>query len=253
VQEFEYEHSPERAFEEARLIIATTLGDAITHELNEQLSLQSAQGIEPETNGMSVTVMRMAAKRSTEWVAAAGHMFVLKFSVAAIKPKTEERPTGSDIAIFFEVLPRQNIFSPIVSKTLLIQAKVGKISLEGEISVSDRNLPGQLRQIQRVSPNDGFLLVYTSEGAYCIGISEALNSLNGNTVRTKRFSPAGSMLSEVVMCNAGNERSISPARLNPARDIQGNLLIEDAARKLAIAAGTFPVEEAISVSITVSS
>lgn len=253
MQEFEFEHTPERAFEEARGAIATELGNAITRDLNEQLVLQSARGLEPETNGMSMTVMRLAGNRTSQMIAAAGHTFVLKLSVAAMKPKTEEKPTGSDIAIFFEVLPGHGAFPPIVSKTLLIQAKVGKFTLTGELSASDSHLPGQLRQIQRISPNDGFLLVYTREGAYCIGISEALRSLKGNTVRTTRYSPAGSMLTQMVICNAGNERSIAPTRLNTRRDPLGNLILEDATQRLAGVARALPVGEAISISLTVNS
>lgn len=249
--EFEYESDPERAFEDARVTIATDLGRAITEGLNEQLNEQGAKGLEPETNGMSVLIIRKAGKDSSNEVLIAGHVFTVKISVAAMNPKTQEGPTGADIAIFLEVLPHEGSVNPMVSKTLLIQAKVGSLNAKGELSASDRHLPGQIAQIQRVSPNDEFLLVYTRAGAYCIEIAEAARSLNGNTVRTKRFQDAGNMLYQMVICTAGNEPSIAPAALNPSRDVGGNIQVRDAAQRLADVARIHPVAEAISFTFAV--
>lgn len=249
--EFEQNHEPERAFNEARISIAMGLGLLITQGLNEQLDEQAAKGLEPETNGMSVLIMRTAGKDSSREVLAAGHAFELKIAIAALNPKTQEGPTGADIAIFLEVLPQVGASIPILSKTLLIQAKVGKLNAKGELSASDRHLPGQIAQIQRVSPNDGFLLVYTSQGAFCIEIAEAARRLNGNTVRTMHFSDAGEMLYRMVICTSGNEPSIAPSALSPRRDALGNIHVADAAQRLANVARILPVKEVISITFTV--
>ncbi|MCS0591349.1 hypothetical protein ACFQ09_11435 [Massilia norwichensis] len=250
--EFEQENEPERAFEEARVGIAMGLRRLVTQGLNEQLDEQAAKGLEPETNGMSVLIMRTAGKNSSRAVLAAGHVFEFKVAVAAMNPKTQEGPTGADIAIFLEVLPQSGAYIPILSKTLLIQAKVGKLNAKGELSASDQHLPGQIAQIQRVSPNDGFLLVYTDQGAYCIEIAEATRRLNGNTVRTTHFSDAGEMLYRMVICTSGNEPSIAPSALGPRRDTLGSIEVADAAQRLANVARIRPVEEAIGITLTVA-
>lgn len=248
--EYEYESKkdPQGEFSEVRKNIASDLRDAITDGLNKRIKKQSPDGIEPEMNGMSALIIDMAGQDSTQKVKINDHVFTVHISVAPLKPKTQEGPTGSDIAVFLEVRGRNGDRKAFVSKTLLIQAKVGRVNKDKSISAGDKHLPMQIKQIQRISPDDGFLLIYTDRGAYCVSISEASNCLKGKTVRTKNYSNAGDMIYQMVMCTAGNARHISPTILQPARDGNGNILVMDAADKLANKAATAAFDEAISIS-----
>jgi hypothetical protein len=247
--EFEYEYSPEREFEKLRQPLATQIGASVTAALNDQLNEQLADGVEPETNGITTAMIRTAAKSAIAGIPRGVHPLHLKVSVALLRPKSQERPTGSDIAIFFEVLPGLGSPQPMLSKTLLVQAKVGKLNSKGELSASDKHLPSQIRQIAKVSPNDGFLLIYTKKGAYCVGITEAIKSLKGNTVRTKVFKPAGDMLARLVLCTSGNVQAISPVTLKPGRDATGHIHAADAADALAALGKRFLADEAVSLTV----
>ncbi|MET2523262.1 hypothetical protein [Ralstonia pseudosolanacearum] len=249
--QYETDGDPQGAFQAAKKEIATTLSNRITDGLNEQIAYQVAQGLEPETNGIFSYIVRNADSYNSQEILVEGHVFRIRTSVALMKPKTQEGPTGSDLAIFFEVQPNRGSLEPFVSKTLLVQAKVGTLNNKGELSASDEHLPKQIKTIQRVSPKDGFLLVYTKLGAYCIDIKEAGLSLKGQTVRTTNFSNAGEMLYRLVICTSGNVPRISPQSLNLVRDSFGNIQVSDAAQRLAQVAGMLPPDEAVSISVTV--
>jgi hypothetical protein len=251
--------APKAFWQNIKNEIASSLATQFLHELNAEIDEQDPSGLETALNGSTKGFINQLnrttlAKAFNAMGSAATLPGVPPCAIrsAAFKSSGQETNTGSDIAIFFEVFGPKPSLPPIISKTLLIQAKVGHFLKNGDLSVSNDDLRDQVKTILSISPGDGFVLVYTSKGAYCIDASEAEQQLAlGNTVRSGKPQTADMIVRKLVNCQAGNAAGISPLSLNVNRRSDGQLNLSDAASKLATYGQTTRVKSATSVAIKV--
>ena len=218
---------------------------------------QSPEGKEVPATGAWVQLARDQFKRDS--VQILDRTFHVSTRAAILSSQTEERPTGSDLAIYFEVrgIP-PHPFQLIKSKTLLVQAKCGEengVLLE----FGDDRLLGQMNAIKALTGGDGYLLVLTSTGAKCVTVAEAFKSIKGNRVRTANWRPSSDIFRNIANCTAGNCSEISPESLRATRLPSDEIDLDDANRKLAELAKTkqlgtpFSPSHALSLSLELRS
>jgi len=222
--------------------IKEEIGDSISHLfdqlLSESMAMQSPEGIEPEKNGDFSGMINRISKNFTPPSFQQCEEENFSLQVGLFKPKTQEGPTGSDYAVVFEVFDKNSDF-PKKSKTTLVQAKVGSalsgVNTKGSVSIYDKHCKDQLETIGRLTPNDGFLLIYTDSGCYCVNAEDALKKSQGKG--TFRFDKAdlmnaGTIGKELAICNKGNVREISPVGLGVARNADNTVNLNDFVAKL---------------------
>ncbi|WP_343654532.1 hypothetical protein [Paraburkholderia caribensis] len=256
--EFEHESDPHQLWAASKDEIASRLSTKFISELDAELADQNPKGLETSLNGSTKTfINQMNRSVLTEAFNAMNGTRVWSsrnctIHSASFRASGEEADTGSDIAIFFEVRDRSSPFSePIVSKTLLIQAKVGGFNSHGILSVRNPDLRGQIDTILTITPRDGFLLVYTDVGAFCVPAREVARQLtSGSTVKVNDPQPAGEMIRRLVECSAGNVRNVSPSALRVARKSDGTIKLDDATAKLAAVGRGHAPSTAFSLQVT---
>jgi len=226
------EESPEIFLARMQPLIGKSVSTEITETLNDALSFLPPVGLETGFTG-KVSAYIEAPFKGRIFPAPGNPNFVIRADASLLRPSSQEGATGADLAIYFEVLYKlPPPYSILRSKTLLVQAKTGSINDQGELKCSNPDLRKQITTIERISPNDGFLLVFTPGAGYCVGIQDAIAGLNGGTLTTKAFHPAGEMIGRLVSCSAGNTAAISPKTLQFKRAPTGRIFLDDANEKL---------------------
>jgi len=225
-------------YDDVKEEIGDEISSLLEDILQKSMAKQSPKGIEPEKNGgFSAVVNHM----SQEFSPAAFEQCEKEFfslSIGLFKPKTQEGPTGSDYAIIFELFNKGSD-QPKISKTTLVQAKVGNVLIgkntKGDVSFTDNHCKGQLENIEKLSPNDGFLIVYTDNGCYSVPAKDALkNNATGNTFHIPKSSlkVAGAVGQDLAICTCGNVKEISPVNLKVNRT-GSDIDLDDYVAKLA--------------------
>lgn len=226
------EERPENLLTRMQPLIGKTVSSEITLALDEALTFLPPKGLETGYTGKVSTYIETAFNGRT-FPVLGNPNFVIRADASLLKPSSQEGATGADLAIYFEVLYKlPPPYSILRSKTLLVQAKTGSFNKKGELKCSNPDLRSQITTIDRLSPNDGFLLVFTSGGGYCVGIQDAIAGLNKDTLTTRKFRPAGEMIERLVSCSAGNTVAISPETLQFKRTRTGRIFLDDANEKL---------------------
>ncbi len=223
-------------------------------KMAQALSDQHPKGLETMTTGRWVQIVSDAMDRQV--IVAGSRSFHVNTHASFLNPSTQEGVTGSDLAIYLEVYTRPPLHGDrIVSKTLLVQAKVGTI--KGiSLRCANPDLRRQLDRISLIGEGDGFLLVYTETGAYCVQVEDALSGMTGNSLRTTNFQASSTLIEKMANCTAGNCAAISPSALAVPRSSDGRIKVDRANHLLAAYArqregpDAFAPERAVSITMT---
>jgi len=222
-------------YEDVKNDIGATLAGMLDGLLSKSMKAQSPIGRATAKNGGLADMINVFMDKPVHEVCESD-CFSLR--VVSFKPSTQETPTGSDLAMVFEVF-EGNASLPRKSKTTLIQAKSAEIEIGAsgveEVFFNNAQIKSQLETILAISPRDGFLLLYTDAGSYSLDADIALTYITGKTAfRCPRsiLKSGGSVASDLAICRRGNEPSISPLRLGVRREADHSVNLDDLAEKL---------------------
>lgn len=241
------EYDAKYAFEQVKNFIGNSAGEFAKNKINKKLSEESPIGIEDKFSGRVAQIIEDAVEQADNSNTEILKKYKISVSAKSIKPTSQEKYLGADLAIFFEVLDKKS--KPVISKTLLIQAKNG-VYRKGpppSINISDERVEEQILKINSVTPSDGYVLVYTESGAFCMEPKTAFLGINGNTINSHHFDKVDVILKKLFECKSGTRDIVSPAALN-AKRVNGRLDINDAANKLSYHAQIL-LENVVSIEI----
>lgn len=202
---------------------------AIDKELLALLSREDPQGLENNFSGRFAQVIEYSIKAVSRSVPG----LYVDVKAKSMKSSWQEKQTGADLAVFFEVLDKDG--TPQISKTLLIQAKVAEYKADSPpptLKITNPDLLGQLAVITNLTPSDGYVLAFTKSGGFCIKAETALVEMGASTLNTSKFHSAGTAIQLLFECTAGSVGRVSPKGLGAKRN-GGRVNINDAADRLA--------------------
>lgn len=220
-----------KIYEKHRKEMGVDLARAFDKVNESALREQSPKGKEVVCPGAWVQSARDIFTSHT--VNTSDRTFHVSTRASILSSQTEERPTGSDLAIYFEVrgIP-PHPYELVKSKTLLVQAKSGERS--GRLlEFGDTRLRGQMDAISAVAGEGGYLLIFTPDGAYCVTVQEAFGSIKGNQVKTSKWQASSVVFRNLASCTIGNCKEISPQSLGVSRRHLGEIDLDDANQRLA--------------------
>ena len=143
----------------------------------------------------------------------------------------QEGPTGCDIIFTYEVFPHGK-GEPFISKCIPVQAKIATIKTVGAVEhlyCKDPHLKDQLININKICPDNGYLLMYTEHDAYVALAADALNAM-GNTSTTmllkKSLAKKCGLVAELLAICTGGDTELSPDKLGIKRENNGDFDIE---------------------------
>lgn len=137
----------------------------------------------------------------------------------------EEGKCGSDFVITFELFEKGKP-DPVISKSTLIQAKTAVVK-KGPPEIlhcSNKDLPGQLKTLESVSPGKGYLMFYTDSGAFVVSAGVAIGSMSGTVLNldVSSASKSGEIVKTMAICTGGDV-NLSPKKLKVPRKFDGRV------------------------------
>lgn len=233
--EFEQNNSSSISYDDIKEKVAVCLGALFNSVLKTSIENESPIGKETAKNGGAVELVNQFVDYLSSPLKANYPQHPFSFRMASFKPSNQETLTGSDLVMTFEVFEKGNAL-PKISKATLIQAKCAVfVPNSDELVCYNSDLIEQLKTIDSLTPNDGFLMLFTDQGCFSLGAKEAIPMISNTTFKCKKQSlqDAGTIIAKLANCQKGNFPDISPVKLEVARKRNNLLDLDDLSKKLA--------------------
>jgi hypothetical protein len=207
-----------RAYDKAKQELSLSLGALFSGLADKSCFDQSVAGQEIAITGA------LRGRVNDCLTSAAAAIDRKKFKGVAVRATTflqkQESAVGSDFVLTFEVF-HSGAKCPYISKSILVQAKTAVIK-DGPpkfLHCRNKDLPKQLKDIALLSPNRGFLMLYTDQGAYVVPAERAAESLTRAVLvfDLEQANQSGYMMEIMANCTGG-DTLISPLALKAPRD-----------------------------------